>query len=68
MPNNENLPLNLCCKGVSRTLVPYTGNYNMRALRYHGPKDLRVEHDLPEPTCGDDQIKVKPAFVGICGA
>lgn len=39
----------------------------MRALRYHGVKDLRVEHDIPEPKCGDDQIKVKPAFVGICG-
>lgn len=39
----------------------------MRALRYHGVKDLRVEHDIPEPECGDEQIKVKPAFVGICG-
>ncbi|KAK5084655.1 hypothetical protein LTR05_005733 [Lithohypha guttulata] len=39
----------------------------MRALRYHGTKDLRVEHDVPEPKCGDNQIKVKPAFVGICG-
>lgn len=53
----------------------------MRALRYHGTsflpyqliltssgvKDLRVEHDVEEPKCGPDQIKVKPAFVGICG-
>lgn len=39
----------------------------MRALRYHGVKDLRVEHDVPEPECKADQIKVKPAFVGICG-
>lgn len=39
----------------------------MRALRYHGPKDIRVEHDVDEPKCGDNQIKVKPAFVGICG-
>jgi len=39
----------------------------MRALRYHGIKDLRVDYDVPEPKCGDDQIKVKPAFVGICG-
>lgn len=39
----------------------------MRALRYHGVKDLRVDQDVPEPKCGEDQIKVKPAFVGICG-
>jgi hypothetical protein len=31
----------------------------MRALRYHGVKDLRVDHDIPEPKCGDNQIKVK---------
>lgn len=39
----------------------------MRALRYHGPNDLRVDKDVPEPKCEDHQIKVKPAFVGICG-
>ncbi|KIX00521.1 uncharacterized protein Z518_10661 [Rhinocladiella mackenziei CBS 650.93] len=39
----------------------------MRALRYHGVKDLRVENDIPEPQCGEDQIKIKPAFCGICG-
>ena len=38
----------------------------MRALRYHGPGDLRLD-DIPEPTCQDFQIKVQPAFVGICG-
>ncbi|GAP92959.1 putative ()-butanediol dehydrogenase [Rosellinia necatrix] len=39
----------------------------MRALRYHGPQDLRLEHDLPEPKCAPTQVKVRPAFVGICG-
>ena len=39
----------------------------MRALRYHGTKDLRVDDDVPEPKCGPSQIKVKPAFIGICG-
>ncbi|KIV77641.1 hypothetical protein PV11_09429 [Exophiala sideris] len=39
----------------------------MRALRYHGIKDLRLEHDVPEPKCGDNQVKIKPAFCGICG-
>ncbi|KAI0456846.1 dehydrogenase [Xylaria acuta] len=38
----------------------------MRALRYHGPKDLRLE-SLPEPECKPTQVKIKPAFVGICG-
>jgi threonine dehydrogenase-like Zn-dependent dehydrogenase len=39
----------------------------MRALRYHGVKDLRVDHDVPEPTCLPHQIMVRPAFCGICG-
>ena len=39
----------------------------MRALRYHGTKDLRVDDDVPEPKCGPNQIKIKPAFIGICG-
>lgn len=39
----------------------------MRALRYHGIKDLRLEHDVPEPTCRSGQVKVRPAFCGICG-
>ncbi|KAI0100781.1 dehydrogenase [Nemania sp. FL0031] len=39
----------------------------MRALRYHGPKDLRLDN-LPEPSCGPGQVKVRPAFVGICGS
>lgn len=39
----------------------------MRALQYYGPKDLRLEHDVPEPKCGPTQVKVRPAFVGICG-
>ncbi|OAP62307.1 hypothetical protein AYL99_04510 [Fonsecaea erecta] len=39
----------------------------MRALRYHGVKDLRVDDGIPEPKCGENQIKVKPAFCGICG-
>ena len=39
----------------------------MRALRYHGVQDLRVDYDVPEPQCLDHQVKVKPVFVGICG-
>lgn len=39
----------------------------MRALRYHGPGDLRVDTDVPEPSCQPHEIKIRPAFVGICG-
>ncbi|KIN06784.1 hypothetical protein OIDMADRAFT_108186 [Oidiodendron maius Zn] len=38
----------------------------MRAVRFHGPKDIRVD-SVPEPACGNDQVKLRPAFVGICG-
>lgn len=47
-------------------LLQLYGRATMRALRYHGPKDLRVDN-IPEPECQDHQIKVKPAFIGICG-
>ncbi|KAI1370155.1 GroES-like protein [Hypoxylon crocopeplum] len=40
----------------------------MRALRYHGPLDLRLEHDVPEPECLPHQVKIKPSFCGICGS
>ncbi|KAJ5433375.1 uncharacterized protein N7458_012531 [Penicillium daleae] len=39
----------------------------MRAVRYHGREDVRVD-DVPEPVCGSGQVKIKPAFVGICGS
>jgi threonine dehydrogenase-like Zn-dependent dehydrogenase len=39
----------------------------MRALRYHAPGDLRVDTDVEEPTPSAFEIKIKPAFVGICG-
>lgn len=29
----------------------------MRAVRFHGREDLRVD-DIPEPRCGDNQVKV----------
>jgi hypothetical protein len=39
----------------------------MRAARYYGKEDVRVKDDVEVPTCGEGQIKVAPAFVGICG-
>lgn len=38
----------------------------MRAVRFHGQDDLRVE-DVPEPQCEPGKIKIKPAWCGICG-
>ncbi|KAH6695070.1 chaperonin 10-like protein [Plectosphaerella plurivora] len=38
----------------------------MRAARYYGKEDIRVE-TIPEPSVGAGQIKIRPAFVGICG-
>ncbi|KAM0804478.1 hypothetical protein BDR22DRAFT_602578 [Usnea florida] len=38
----------------------------MKALRFHGQKDLRLDQ-VPIPQCGRGQVKVRPAYVGICG-
>lgn len=39
----------------------------MRALRYHGKRDIRLEEiDRPGPP-GPTEIQVKPAWSGICG-
>jgi (R,R)-butanediol dehydrogenase/meso-butanediol dehydrogenase/diacetyl reductase len=38
----------------------------MKALRWHARKDLRYE-DVPEPSPGLEQIKVKVDLAGICG-
>ncbi|KAK4545849.1 hypothetical protein LTR36_002413 [Oleoguttula mirabilis] len=39
----------------------------MRAARYYGKEDIRIVNDLERPVCGDGQVKVEPAFVGLCG-
>ena len=38
----------------------------MKALRWYGRKDLRYE-DIPEPSPGPGQLKVKISLAGICG-
>jgi len=38
----------------------------MKAVRFHGKGDLRYE-DIPVPPVKKGQVKVKPAWVGICG-
>ncbi|KAI9373657.1 chaperonin 10-like protein [Aspergillus egyptiacus] len=39
----------------------------MRAVRFHGRGDIRVDQ-IDEPVCGEGQVKIRPAFVGICGS
>jgi threonine dehydrogenase-like Zn-dependent dehydrogenase len=39
----------------------------MKAVRFHGKKDLRYE-DIPVPDVKKGQVKLKPKFVGICGS
>ena len=38
----------------------------MKALRWYGRKDVRYE-DMPEPSPGPGQLKVKVNLAGICG-
>ena len=39
----------------------------MKAVRFYGPKDVRVD-DVPPPTSvGDNQVVVKSIVCGICG-
>lgn len=39
----------------------------MKAALFHAKEDLRVE-DVPEPTPGPGQVKLRNAFAGICGS
>ncbi|KAF3398835.1 hypothetical protein DPV78_007005 [Talaromyces pinophilus] len=38
----------------------------MKAVRYHGRKDIRLDN-IPIPVCGENEVKIQPAYVGICG-
>lgn len=51
----------------SAILPPQGKSGTMKAVRFHGKNDLRYE-DIPNPTCGKGQIKIKPAWCGICGS
>ncbi len=39
----------------------------MKALRWHGQKDLRIE-DLPKPAMKDNQVRIAIKWCGICGS
>lgn len=38
----------------------------MKAIRYHGPGDVRVE-EIPLPGCGEGEIRVKVDACAVCG-
>ena len=38
----------------------------MKALRWYGQKDLRLE-EVPEPSPGAGEVKIKVKWCGICG-
>src|SRR5690606_15539870 len=40
---------------------------SMKAARYHGKEDLRVE-EVPEPVTQPGTVKIRPAWTGICGS
>lgn len=39
----------------------------MKAARWHGVKDIRVE-DIPDPKPGKGEVRIKVAWTGICGS
>jgi (R,R)-butanediol dehydrogenase/meso-butanediol dehydrogenase/diacetyl reductase len=39
----------------------------MRAVRYHGNRDVRVD-DIPEPEVQPGAVKIAPEWCGICGS
>ena len=39
----------------------------MKAARFYGKEDIQIKDDVPRPVVGEGQVKVEPAFVGICG-
>ena len=41
--------------------------HNMRAARYYGTKDVRVE-DVEPPTPSENQVLVETAWCGLCGS
>jgi hypothetical protein len=69
------LPITRCTELLRsyKTIVEPPSSFErhskMRAARYYGKEDVRIEHDVPSPPqqLGEGQVRVRPAFVGICG-
>jgi len=43
------------------------GSKHMKAARFYGKEDIQIKDDIPRPDVSKGQVKVEPAFVGICG-
>lgn len=39
----------------------------MRAVRFHGNQDLRLD-EVPVAKVGPDQVKIAPEWCGLCGS
>ncbi|PIA80072.1 (R,R)-butanediol dehydrogenase [Cercospora beticola] len=39
----------------------------MRAVRFYGKEDVRIVDDVDVPVTREGQVRIRPAFVGICG-
>jgi threonine dehydrogenase-like Zn-dependent dehydrogenase len=39
----------------------------MKAARYYGKEEIQIKDDIPRPAVQEGQVKIEPAFVGICG-
>ncbi|KAF7562271.1 hypothetical protein G7046_g1859 [Stylonectria norvegica] len=50
--------------GASRTDAT---TKTVRAVRYHGNKDIRVDHIPQQPSPKAEEVRVSPAWCGICG-
>ena len=48
-----------CLTPFPLTTLNFETSFTMRALRYHGIKDLRLDEDVAEPKCGDSQFKIR---------
>ena len=52
---------------IEQSQTAPTTDKTMKAVRFHGKEDIRLEN-IPEPVCGKGQVKVRPAWCGICGS
>ncbi|MGW4346723.1 2,3-butanediol dehydrogenase [Streptomyces sp. NPDC004690] len=39
----------------------------MKAVRYYGKGDVRIENDVPDPVLQPGTVMVRPAWTGLCG-
>ena len=61
------LPARLCIGIRAAPVIALKEFPPVKAVRYHGRKDIRIE-DVKEPDgYGPNQLLVKPLWTGICG-